>query len=224
MNRPFSVLNILSVLVCAAVAGIALMMIFHGPTGPIPVHFGLDGSVDRWGDRTEVGGFLALLAVIALVPSLGIGWEASRHEPGSSRSRGLRAAQAVILISVVAATGLILFVSLNKVDLSPPHGALMGGMGLLFAGIGAFLGRVGPNPFVGVRTPWTYKSRLAWDRSNRLAGRLFFLGGLVAIVAAHFASQPAGMTTLIVFILASGAWSVLESWRVWRDDPDRQPF
>ena len=41
--------------------------------------------------------------------------------------------------------------------------------GLLFAALGALLGRVGPNPWVGVRTPWAYKSRTAWDRSNRLA-------------------------------------------------------
>jgi uncharacterized membrane protein len=90
--------------------------------------------------------------------------------------------------------------------------------------VGAFLGRVGPNVAVGVRTPWTFKSRLAWEKSNRLAGRLFSLLGLIGIVAAPFAPQPAGMMTLIGGVSVAALWSVLESWRVWRADPDRQPF
>ena len=38
------------------------------------------------------------------------------------------------------------------------------------------------------------------------------LGGVFALIA------------LIVAILAAAGWSVVESWRVWRTDPDRQPF
>jgi uncharacterized membrane protein len=77
---------------------------------------------------------------------------------------------------------------------------------------------------VGVRTPWTYKSRLAWDRSNRLAGRLLFLIGLAGLVSAPWAVQPLALIALIVAILVAAVWSVIESWRVWRTDPDRQPF
>ena len=96
--------------------------------------------------------------------------------------------------------------------------------GALFVVIGAFLGRVAPNPLVGVRTPWTFKSRLAWDRSNRLAGRLLFWLGLASVLSAPFAPQPAGMIAVVAGVLAAAAWSVFESWRVWRSDPQRQPF
>ncbi|MNS80009.1 hypothetical protein D3C72_1136760 [compost metagenome] len=97
-------------------------------------------------------------------------------------------------------------------------------MSLLFAVMGAFMGRVAPNPIVGVRTPWAYKSRLAWDRSNRLAGRLFFWLGLLGLITAPLAPQPLGFSLLIVGVLIAAGWSVFESWRVWRADPDRQPF
>ena len=100
----------------------------------------------------------------------------------------------------------------------------MGGISLLFLAIGAFLGRVGPNVAVGVRTPWTFKSKLAWERSNRLAGRLLFLLGLAGLIATPFAPQPAGTTVLIAGVILAALWSVIESWRVWRADPDRQPF
>ena len=97
-------------------------------------------------------------------------------------------------------------------------------MSLLFAVLGAFMGRVAPNPIVGVRTPWAYKSRLAWDRSNRLAGRLFFWLGLLGLITAPLAPQPLGFSLLIVGVLIAAGWSVFESWRVWRTDADRQPF
>ena len=100
----------------------------------------------------------------------------------------------------------------------------MAGISLLFLLIGAFLGRVGANPFVGVRTPWAFKSKLAWERSNRLAGRLLFLLGLAGLVTAPFAPQPLGIQALIAGVLIAAVWSVVESWRVWRTDPDRQPF
>lgn len=224
MTRSFSILTVMSVLVFAAMAGLGLLVALQGPTYPLPVHFNLAGAADRWGDRVEVGLTLAALAAVGLALALGMGWAAARQEPGSSRRRSLGAAQAIILLSFTALTGLILFLSLSGQGVEAPRGAMMAGLGLLFAAIGALLGRVGPNPFVGVRTPWTYKSRRAWDRSNRLAGRLFFFGGLAAMLAAPVSPQPWGLGALIVGVLVAAGWSVLESWRVWRVDPDRQPF
>ena len=97
-------------------------------------------------------------------------------------------------------------------------------LSLIFLIMGALLGRVSPNPFIGVKTPWAYKSRLAWDRSNRLAGRLMFWLGAAGLIASPFALQPLGLIVLITGVLIATAWSVFESWRVWRADPDRQPF
>lgn len=81
---------------------------------------------------------------------------------------------------------------------------------------------MGPNALVGVRTPWTYASRLAWDKANRLAGRLFFWFGLLGFAAAPLVPQPAGMRAVVVATIAIAALAVFESWRVWRDDPERR--
>jgi uncharacterized membrane protein len=32
------------------------------------------------------------------------------------------------------------------------------------------MGKIRPNWFVGVRTPWTLSSKLSWDKTHRLAG------------------------------------------------------
>ena len=49
----------------AAAAGQAALGLYvwkFGSTAPIPMHFGLDGQVDRWGDRTEAALFIGGMA------------------------------------------------------------------------------------------------------------------------------------------------------------------
>jgi hypothetical protein len=87
---------------------------------------------------------------------------------------------------------------------------------------GAWNGKLGPNPLLGVRTPWTYASRLAWDKSNRLTGRLWFWGGLIGLAATPFAPQPAGLNLVLAAVVASWGAGAFESWWVWRSDPDRR--
>ncbi|WP_421732013.1 SdpI family protein [Brevundimonas sp.] len=90
---------------------------------------------------------------------------------------------------IIAFTTAVLGLTLSAQTLGdlPPEGTArlsMAGLSLILLGAGAFLGRVAPNRLVGVRTPWSYKSRLAWDRSNRLAGRLLFILGLAGLFVA----------------------------------------
>ena len=203
-------------------AGVGTWVMTAGPTGLLPVHYGLTGEVDRWGTRLEVGGLIVGLGLLLAVLGLGLGIAAARSDD-PARRRTLRAAQ---LVSLLAITGVAIFAggaSLAGVT-SIAGGLPMAGLSLTLVMIGAFLGRVGPNPFVGLRTPWTYKSRLAWDRSNRLAGRLLFLLGVSGVAASFVAPEPAGLVVLLGGVMAAILWSVIESWRVWRADPDRQPF
>ncbi|KQW80877.1 SdpI family protein [Brevundimonas sp. Root1279] len=208
----------ISLLIMGAGAAIA----FAGPTGALPYHYGGDGYADAWTTREPIGGGIAALGALTLVLAGGMGIAAARAgDP--ARARGLRFGQILILVAML---GVSLFAGLASVTgLTSIGGAApMAAMSALFLMLGAVLGRVGPNPIAGVRTPWAYKSRLAWDRSNRLAGRLFFLIGLGGLALSPFIAQPLGIQIIIGAVLVAAVWSIVESWRVWRTDPDRQPF
>lgn len=217
----FTTRDVLGVLAVLAGAGGATWIALQGPTGPVPVHFGLDGQPDRWGDRLELA--RALAAVTALMGLLALGCRHyARRAESEARSRGLIAGQEVATAVLAVTTGLFLFLTLSPDPAAPQAHMLI--LSLLFVAIGGWLGRVGPNIGIGVRTPWTFKSRLAWDRSNRLAGRLYFWTGLAGLLAAPFAPQPLGLQATGVAVLVATVLAVVESWRVWRTDPDRQPF
>ncbi len=205
-------------IIIALGAGIAVA----GPDVVMPVHWGLNGQVDRYGSRFEVGATIGFMGAMLALIGGGIGWFVPRADD-PARARGLRLSQLLILVTLTAVTAFMASTMLGQV-LSLSLVLPMAGLSLLFLIIGAYLGRVPPNPVMGVRTPWTYKSRRAWDRSNRLAGRLFFLIGLVGLLTCGFVPQPSGFITLISAVIAAALLSIFESWRVWRTDPDRQPF
>ena len=221
-TAPASVIDLVTVTVSALMGGIGLMVFFIGPEALLPVHWGADGQADGWANRQAVGGALLGLGLLTLLVAGGIGLAAARATE-AARRRALRMTQVVALIAL---SGVGLFsATASLTGAADMGGALpMAGMSALFLLVGALLGRVGPNPFVGVRTPWAYKSKLAWERSNRLAGRLLFLLGLAGLAIAPLAPQPLGYQALIAGVLIAAAWSVFESWRVWRSDPERQPF
>jgi uncharacterized membrane protein len=221
MKQRLNLIDLATVAASLAILAYAAWMLMSGPQGAIPMHYAADGTPDRYGDRTEAG--LAIGSMGLMLAA--IGWSFAhyaRRTDEVSRRRGLLAGQLVTLLTIGATTAFMVMMMTGGALPSPA--LQMGGMSLLFLIVGAFLGRVGPNVVVGVRTPWAFKSRLAWEKSNRLAGRLFSLLGLIGIVAAPFAPQPAGMLVLIGAITVAAVWSAFESWRVWRTDPDRQPF
>jgi len=217
-----SALNLATVVLSLMVGGLGAWTFLAGPTELLPVHWNASGQADDWGTREVVGGVLVGMAMLTVLLGGGMGLAAGRAED-PARRRALGYAQLVVVLSLPLISLLIASASLSgATDIS---GALpMALISLVILLIGAFLGRVGPNPVVGVRTPWAFKSRLAWDRSNRLAGRLFFIIGLAGLLTAPFAPRPLGLYALLAAILVAAVWSGIESWRVWRTDPDRQPF
>jgi len=220
MTERASIANAAAAVVFGANAALAGAIWRFGPAGPLPMHFNINGVADGFGDRNE----LALLA-LGVTGVMALAWlalEAMRQR--AERPAGLMWAQIVVLIvsGLIGAlhAGLAFGAGAN-IGVADAPAAKLAGLSLLMLGAGALLGKVAPNPFVGVRTFWSLQSRLAWEKSNRLGGRLMFWIGLVGLCAAPVAPEPLGMQSLVAAVLLAAAASIFESWRVWRTDPDR---
>jgi uncharacterized membrane protein len=195
----------------------------QGRTGPVAMHFNALGQVDRWGDRAEAAWMGVFLAAMTVLIAGAIAFSLRTSQPDAARRRGLTIGMGLTLavMAVVSVLPAVLAVSaLEPSDSSRLGGALLC---LVLAIAGAVLGKVPPNALVGVRTPWSLSSRLAWDRSNRLAGRLFFWGGLIGLPITLFLQPPIAMGGVTTAVLLIAVYVVFESWRVWKSDPDRRP-
>lgn len=216
MNGRISRAEAVSWILTLGQFGVAGAIAVFGPTHPLPMHFGFDGKVDRWGDRTEMAAVALVLAVISAVAMV----FARRSERDARLPRGRRYSQQAVVAVLSLIALLAACLTWGWPDEPGPRFGMMA-ISAIVAFVGALLGKTSPNAMIGVRTPWTYGSRLAWEKANRLAGRLFFWGGLAGGLAAPFAPQPEGLKAVTFGVLAIAVISVFESWRVWRSDPDR---
>lgn len=196
-----------------------------GPTGPIPMHFDIHGGVDRWGNRDQAA---LMLAGVTLLMGLAYGVLTAMGRGqmlDEAAGRGLRAGRIVVVIMgafLALIVAEMVFAGFAPGESDTVRGRLMAGtLSALFLAVGSLIGKAGPNPFVGVRLYWAFKSRLAWDKSNRLLGRLFFWIGGAGLLAAPFAPPTREFPVLILAILGAAALAAVESWRVWRTDPER---
>ncbi len=88
-------------------------------------------------------------------------------------------------------------------------------LGILFIAIGNYLPKCRQNYTVGIKLPWTLHDEDNWNRTHRLGGWLFVLGGIITILTA-FLPEAAGSIIMLVSILAILVITTAYSWMIYR--------
>ncbi len=186
-----------------------------------PVHWNWMGQVDRYGGKTE--GLLLLpimtLGIYLLLIFL------PRIDPLRANYDRFRGTYTAMRLVFTISMALIYAVTLLSgagypVDTARVMPMVVGGMLIV---VGNFLGKIRPNWFVGIRTPWTLSSRKSWVKTHRLGGWLFIVMGLSLVLTGLFRTVWSFELSVVVFI-ASLVWMLAYSYAVWRSDPDRGTF
>jgi uncharacterized membrane protein len=202
--------------------GLASYIALRGPTGPVAMHLDLAGNVNRWGTGQEAAAAMLLLAFVTL---LTLSVFRSHRFGDASRGNRLVIASAYLcsLVTMAWVTAILAAMGLGRLnDGQLVETPAQWGVALLhvtFIVLGAFNGKTTPNRFVGVRNRWTFASRLAWDKANRLFGYLMLTGGVAGLLTLPFVSEAVAWAWAMALPLASCLWTTVESWRVWKLDP-----
>ena len=61
---------------------------------------------------------------------------------------------------------------------------------LLLTLLGNYMGTVRQNYFIGIKVPWTLNNAEVWTRTHRMAGRLWFWGGIAGVFALIIFKDP----------------------------------
>jgi uncharacterized membrane protein len=186
-----------------------------------PVHWNLHGEVDRMGGRAE--GLLVMPLVAALV-ALALRF-LPRIDPGRANYANFASAYAwvrVLVLALLAGVYVLMQMAAHgrTASVAPAVAFLTGG---LFFGLGNLLGKVRPNWFVGIRTPWTLSSAESWNRTHRAGGWVFVVTGLLTMAGAIVFDAGKVLAGLIAVILLSVLGLAIYSYLVWRGDPDKVP-
>ncbi|CAN5519351.1 SdpI family protein [soil metagenome] len=177
----------------------------------VVTHWGLNGQPDGWGSKWITmlimpGVLLLMLGLTILLPRLSPkGFRLENSGPTYGWLMFLVAGLMAILHAVILFKTAGAAFDIGRVILAAMFGAwiLMGNV----------IGRVQPNYYMGIRTPWTLSSQSVWQATHRSAGRLWVTGGLVGLFAALLGLPP---TLLIAFFFVICLAPVVQSYFIYR--------
>lgn len=187
----------------------------------IPTHWNARGKINGYSSKT-IGLWLfpamtaIVVALFAVLPVI-----TPRREHLLKSLRVYQIIWGTMLVFMLALQIVAILAALGVPV--PMAGIINVGIGLLFMVMGNLLGKVRSNFIMGVRTPWTLSSELSWNKTHRLAGKLFVGVGLsMMIMGLFFSTHPAAANVMIYGLIILVLVPVAYSWWVWKNDPNRQ--
>ncbi len=181
----------------------------------VTTHWNLKGEPDGFSPRWMAAGLLPLVQVgLVLVFRV-----LPRIDPRGENYAKFSATYWVIANSVILfLAGVHVAMLLEAMGIPVDVHRMIGlSVGLLLMVMGNYLGKVQPNWFMGVRTPWTLASEKVWRRTNRTAGWLFVLAGLLIVISAFIPSIPT-VTVMGVAVALAALIPVIQSYILWKKE------
>ena len=196
---------IIAVVVCLlpCVAG---LLLWNRLPDQIPIHYDAEGVAD--GFCGKLPGVL-VLPVICVILCLVLALLLKRF-----MSENIRLFLSVLLVAPLLSVGLQFMILSNALGAQVNATAVsILIVGIFCIPIGNYLPTARPNSVVGARFPWIMDDPDAWEKTQRLTGKLMILWGVLMILAAIFnIGGEAGMIAImmggpLVLIVVCGVYS-----------------
>ncbi len=193
MSHRKSTLAVSALFVLIAV--LAALWLYPQLSAQVPTHWDLQGNVNGTMPRFWGAAFPALLIIglailTAVLPVI------------SPRRFEITPFASVYNLLMLAVQGVVLVVGLSTLLVGAGYAVPMPRVAALSTGVllmvlGNYMGKLRKNFFIGIRTPWTLASDVVWERTHRLAGRVFVLAGLL-LVLGGIAGMPLWMSLSVI--------------------------
>jgi len=185
-----------------------LAFIWKNLPDSVSIHWDIEGDIDRYGDKSElilIPILLPLLiyVIFTIVPLI--------DPKGKIQQMGnkyfiLKTAMTVFM-SILAS--IIIYAVKNESLYNPNYIILL--IGVLLMILGNYFKTLRANYFIGIRTPWTLENQTVWKETHKLAGKIWFIGGLVIIVSSLLLDKEANFRLFIGIIIVISLIPVIYS-------------
>ena len=201
-----------------AAATMASAIAYSAMPEQVPTHWNMAGEVDGWSSRFMGAWLMPLLMAVILIVLRVVPLIDPRR---ANYEKFSGAYEAIVSATMVFMFGLhLMLLAVATGSKIPVARVVPGAVGLFFIFIGWLLPKAHPNWFIGIRTPWTLTSDVAWEKTHRLGGILFAACGIATVIAALVLPDQA-----IWVLMATTAATVVSllaySFIVWKRD--KQP-
>lgn len=142
----------------------------------VPTHFNMEGIPDGYSDKSSliwiILFFMAIPYLIFMIIPL-IDPKQKLNKMGGK----LRQIKNVVMI-MFGLIGILIVYSSYEPEIMKTNILLML-IALLFIGLGNYFQTIKPNYFIGIRTPWTLENETVWNKTHKMGGKIWVLGGII---------------------------------------------
>lgn len=170
-------LLIISTLICLLPIILSLIVYDKLPD-TMPIHWDIEGNPDGYGSKAFAAIWLPLMmAGLNLITHFGLNTDPKKAN--SSKILKLIGKLTIpflslTLLPITIFAGLGYEIAIERI--------VPAFVGLLFIIVGNYLPKSKQNYTVGIKLPWTLDSETNWNKTHRLAGYLWIIGGVVMFV------------------------------------------
>ena len=167
-------------------------------------HFDMTGTPNGWSSKWfAVIGIPVVLAVVNVLCTILTETDPRRHK---YPEKMMKLVYWICPVVSWICAGLTISYELGiEFAAMPKFGSLF--MGIMFVVIGNYLPKVKQNYYMGIKLPWTYSDEENWNRTHRMAGKLWVVGGIVLLLNFFLDIPSLTIAVLILMILIPTVYS-----------------
>ena len=148
----------------------------------LPIHWNVNGEVDDWAPKGVAVYLLPLLL-------LGLHWLATIVTAADPKKKNHSPKMLQLVFWPVPVLSLVLSVATYMAALGkelPINLIFSLLLGLIFIVLGCYMPQCKQNYTIGIKLPWTLADEENWNKTHRLAGWVWSIGGLLMMVSGLF--------------------------------------
>ena len=209
-----------------------IIMLFVFPD-TIPVHFDINGVVDRWGSKYEMLILPVLAIVSAVMFEILTKFYRKKSDESDNEKQKAEISSNVKVLNITTWIILLLFFVMNIFFLYTAYSqvypekdlpefdvmrAVAITMGITFIVMGNYMTKTRRNSTIGFRLPWTLYNDTTWNKSNRFASYVMMIAGVIIIISAILVKGIASTVIMLASLLISIAIIMVYAYTVYRDE------
>lgn len=209
-----------------------ILMLFVLPD-TVPVHFDINGNVDRWGSKLE----LLILPVVLIVCAFSMdpmvkSYHKKAEEAKDEKEKAEHISNAKVL-NITSVLTMCLFFVMNiatlyttYVQVTPNNNlpevdiirVVCVVMGITVIVLGNYMPKTRNNANIGFRLPWTRYNDVTWNKSNKFSSYVLIVVGAISIICSIFLKgEISGFISVGAFLIAL-AIIMVYAYIVYRDE------
>lgn len=184
----------LPIIITVMLPFIYLAYIWNTLPAQVPIHWNAQGEIDGYAGRISLLLIPFALPVLTYIIFSFIPKLDPKGKIGlmGTKYHNLK----LLLVAMMSLLALFIIHSSKKASIGNMN-YIFAGLGIIFIILGNFMKTIKPNYFLGIRTPWTLENGQVWRETHELAGKLWFIGGLLITILTLLLPKEYGFNLFI---------------------------